>query len=68
MATSIPLNARLEQRVSAKTGKSFWCVVVQLTQETEKLVFPEPAELELIKLTYGGSQKVKLSSSGSSES
>ncbi|MBR1802091.1 hypothetical protein IJ768_02590 [Candidatus Saccharibacteria bacterium] len=66
MATGINLNARLEQRTSAKTGQLYWCVSIQLTQDTEKVVFLEPAELELVKLTYSGSSKVKLSSSSSS--
>lgn len=68
MATGINLNAKLEQRTSAKSGQPYWCVSIQLTPDTEKLVFLEPAELELVKLTYTGGQKVKLSSSSSSES
>lgn len=66
MAAGINLNARLEQRTSAKTGQPYWCVSIQLTPDTEKICFLEPAELELVKLTYSGGSKVKLSSSSSS--
>ena len=65
MASGISLNARLEQRTS-KSGNVYWCIVVQLTPDTEKVVFMEPAELALVKLTYTGSSKVKFSSSSSS--
>lgn len=64
MATSVPLNAQLESRVS-KEGNPYMAVVIKLTDSCEKLVFLEPAELELVKLTYGGGQKVKLSNSSS---
>lgn len=45
------LKCTLETRQS-KSGKDFQVVVIKITKDTEKLVFLEPAELELIKLTY----------------
>ena len=45
--------ALLEERVSKKSGKSYKCVVVKLTDTLEKVIFLEPAEIELLQLKYG---------------
>lgn len=48
--------AKLEERVS-KNGNPYFCIVIKITDEVEKLVFLDKAEIELIRLTYGNSQK-----------
>lgn len=53
--------AKLEERVS-KNGNPYFCIVVKITDEVEKLVFLDKAEIELIRLTYGNNSKIKLSS------
>ena len=42
--------AKLEERVS-KNGNPYICIVVKITDEVEKLVFLDKAEIELIRLT-----------------
>lgn len=54
------INAKLEERTS-KDGRPYFCIVVKITDNVEKIVFLDKAEIELIRLTYGTSQKVKLS-------
>lgn len=54
------LQSRLEQRVS-KDGKPYFCVVIKLTDELDKIVFLEPAELQCVKLTYSKRKSIKLS-------
>ena len=49
--------AKLEERIS-KAGKPYVCIVVNITESVEKLVFLESAELELIKLTHGKTVKL----------
>ena len=56
--------AKLEQRTS-KEGNQYYCVVIQITENVEKLVFLEKAEIELIRLTYGN-QKLKITNSQNS--
>ncbi len=53
--------AKLEERVS-KNGNPYFCIVIKITDEVEKLVFLDKAEIELIRLTYGNSQKIKINS------
>lgn len=36
--------------VSKKSGKSFMALEIQLTENLKKMVFLDPAELELLKL------------------
>lgn len=48
---SIELNARLETRKD-KNGKDYQCVVVDLTDTYQKIVFLLPSEKELVKLYY----------------
>lgn len=42
------IDATLEERVSKK-GNTYQCVVIKITDNIEKLVFLEPAEVELLK-------------------
>lgn len=44
------LDATLEKRES-KSGNTYECVVIKLTDTYEKVVFLEKAELELIKVS-----------------
>lgn len=48
----IEVQATLETRTSKK-GSDYEVVVLKLSDNTEKLVFLSPAELELIKLYNG---------------
>ena len=45
--------ATLEERTSKKSGNKYYCVVIKLTDNLEKTVFLDQAELELCKLYYG---------------
>lgn len=49
---AIEVRATLETRVSKKTGKTYQCLVIKLTNTYEKVVFLDNAEVELIKLNY----------------
>ena len=40
---------KVEERVS-KNGNPYKCIVIKITDSCEKVVFLEPAELELLKL------------------
>ena len=44
--------ATLEERVAKKSGKTYKCVVVKLTDNLEKIIFLNNAEVELITLKY----------------
>lgn len=46
------LKAVLEERVSKKSGNTYKCVVVYLTDTLKKIVFLDDAEVELLKLAY----------------
>ncbi len=46
------LKCTLEERVSKKSGETYLCIVIKLTDTLEKVIFPEPAETELLKLRY----------------
>lgn len=43
------LDASLETRTS-KDGNTYQCVVIKISEKSEKLVFLSPAEIELIEL------------------
>lgn len=43
------IQAKLEERISEKSGKPYICLVIKLTPTYEKLVFLDKAEIELIK-------------------
>lgn len=43
------INATLETRTS-KEGKTYKCVVIKISENSEKVVFLSPAELELLEL------------------
>lgn len=49
---AIEVRATLETRVSKKTGKTYQCLVIKLTDTYEKVIFLDNAEVELIKLNY----------------
>lgn len=49
---AIEVRATLETRVSKKSGKTYQCIVIKLTDTYEKVVFLDTAEIELIKLNY----------------
>lgn len=53
---NVPINAALKEAVSEKSGKTYYYIEIQLTADCIKKVFPEPAELELLKLAYGKKQ------------
>lgn len=55
------LQAKLEERVSKDGTKNYFCIVIKITDNVEKIVFLDKAEIELIRLTYGNSQKIKIS-------
>lgn len=59
------INAKLEERTS-KEGNPYFCIVIKLTENAEKIVFLNSVELELLRLTYGNSsQKIKMSNQNS---
>lgn len=45
------LKATLETRHSEKSGKDYTVIVIKLTENLEKVVFLEPAELEALRLS-----------------
>lgn len=47
------LEAHLEERTSKKSGNTYKCIVVKLTDKLEKIIFLEDAEVELLNLVYG---------------
>lgn len=49
---AIEVRATLETRVSKKSGKTYQCIVIKLTDSYEKVVFLDNAEIELIKMNY----------------
>ena len=49
---AIEVRATLETRVSKKSGKTYQCLVIKLTDTYEKIVFLDNAEVELIKMNY----------------
>ena len=49
---AIDVRATLETRVSKKSGKTYQCLVIKLTDTYEKVVFLDNAEVELIKMNY----------------
>lgn len=49
---AIEVRATLETRVSKKTGKTYQCIVIKLTDTYERVVFLDNAEVELIKMNY----------------
>ena len=55
--------ATLEERIGKESKKPYTCIIIKLTEKTEKMVFLDKAEAELVELTYANSgQKIKLSS------
>lgn len=59
------IDARLEERIS-KEKTPYFCIVIKLTENAEKIVFLNSVELELLRLTHGNnSQKIKMSNQNS---
>lgn len=52
MSEDIVLDATLT-KAKNKEGKEYTYVSVMLTSNLEKKIFLEPAELELLRITYG---------------
>lgn len=44
------LKCTLETRHSEKSGKYYQVIVIKLTDNVEKVIFPEQSEIELIKM------------------
>lgn len=44
------LNCRVEERVSEKTGKKYYILIVDITDTYKKIIFLTRPEIELIKL------------------
>ena len=51
----IVLDALLEEKESKK-GTKYVCVSIQLTKTLCKTIFLDPAEVELVKLTYSSNK------------
>lgn len=49
---AIEVRATLETRISKKSGKTYQCIVINLTDTYQKVIFLDNAELELIKMSY----------------
>ena len=52
------VKAALVEGVGKKSGKPYTALEIQLTDTLKKMVFLEPAELELLKLTQSNTQKL----------
>lgn len=48
----ILLNATLKEKISSKKGTKYVVVEIELTPNLKKDVFLEPAEVEVVKMTY----------------
>ena len=51
------IKCTLETRHSEKSGKDYQVIVIKLTENVEKIVFPDSAELELLRLAKEQKQK-----------
>lgn len=45
---AIKVDATLEERTS-KSGNKYKCIIIKISKNIEKIVFLEPAELELLE-------------------
>ncbi len=52
------VKATLVEGIGKKSGKPYTALEIQLTNTLKKIVFLEPAELELLKLTQSNTQKL----------
>lgn len=50
------LDAALVEKVSTRTGKSYVCVEIFVTDKVKKTVFLTDSEVELIRLFYGSNK------------
>ena len=48
----LEISPRIEKGVSKKTGKEYFMLKIPLSEDYEKVVFLDPAEASLVKLTY----------------
>lgn len=48
----ILLNATLKEKISAKKGTKYIVVEIELSPTLKKDVFLDPAEVEVVKMTY----------------
>lgn len=46
------VTGKIEERLSEKTGKKYYVLVVKVTETYEKTVFLDKAEVELLKITH----------------
>ena len=44
------LNAKLEKRISKKSGNYYYCIVVKIADDYDKIIFLDKAEVKLIEL------------------
>lgn len=44
--------ATLEERTSKKSGNTYKCIVIHLTEKWEKIIFLNDNEVELLELKY----------------
>lgn len=52
----INLSCKLIQKTSEKSGKSYFCIEIPITNTYKKCVFLDNAEIELIQLLYAKKQ------------
>lgn len=52
MENRLQVPCYLEQRKSNKSGKLYYCLVVTIAKDVEKVVFLDNAEVALISLLY----------------
>lgn len=46
------INAELKKGVGKKSGKEYYAIVIQITPDYKKVVFLDPSETALVKMTY----------------
>ena len=51
------MKCSVQKKQSKKTGKEYWCLEIQITDDYTKVVFLDEAETALIKATYKNEQK-----------
>lgn len=46
------IKAEIKKGVGKKSGKEYYAIEIEITPDYKKVVFLEPAEIALIKMTY----------------
>lgn len=46
------ITAELKKGVGKKSGKEYYSIEIQITPEYKKVVFLDPCEIALVKMTY----------------